>query len=1249
MKPRLRNSFFWKIGLLVTAVVLFLLSFVFNTIYTNKSSVGVEVRLAEDYIHSYQRDFEIFVKDTVLLRKLVENNETIEEFESVVASKYGIFLYTVDRQGILALNFWSTQLVLPPRETYTDGNFERFMDLMNGSYVVIKRLIQDGQRTIVAYAMILIQTDFFLDTQNLPEEFLWSETADARVSISKNNTPYEVKSLNGTSLFFLERKASGAVPYNSGLTLLLRLGGIAFLLILIHLTAESLSRNRRVWHGIVFLGVSLFFLRVITYIFPDLLHLRQFELFDPTIYGSTVIQRSLGDLLVNSVFFCWFVLFTWSKVQHLDEIGMRLRPWARWATGIISLCLLIYSTFILSSVIRSIVADSKISFDVTDAFSLTIYTAIGFLVLAVLSLSYYYFTQLLFRIIFPLFRENTLPIYFAIGFAGLVFLTIKSGDSTVLFYIPVLCWLLLYTWLINRKGLILYNIRINIAGILFWIFVFSVSICTIMLTENKKAEWAKRKTYAEKLSVETDPSSETLMSIVTKYLDNDFLFNNFYRFQDSLRSIEIRDSIINGSYKTYLRKYDTKLYVYDSLGTPLYNDDGTAYEALRMIVTAQAKPTNTEDLYFYGTSFDKFTYITQREIMDTASGRQLGTFFMVSNPKKYSSDALFPVLFKEHAKNDPENSPIYSYAVYNGRRLNVLSNKYPFPTKLTESQVPKDEFERRINGDYDELWYRAGNQKVVVMVRKRDTIIESITLFSYIFCSFLFLVTIVQLISLILKTGYNWKGFRRLMQINIRSQVHSTIIFISIFSFLVIGIATISFFISRYHRSNSDKLSRTMRIMVNEMKKEMGAHHTFDDVIRVYDSVAYRGLQDLVDEVSDIHGVDVNVYDLNGDLKVSSDPTVYTEGVLSSKMDPTAYFHLDRLSKVQHVQDERIANFSYLSIYAPVQDDNGEVYAYLSIPYFASQQELNQEISNFIVTVINLNAFIFLIAGLIALFITNRITRSFSLISDKMRDVNLGRLNEEISWNRNDEIGELVKEYNKMVNKLEESAAALAKTEREGAWREMARQVAHEIKNPLTPMKLSIQYLQKSIDSNQPNVKELSSNVATTLVEQIDHLAKIAADFSQFANIGNTNVERFDLHNVLASLRELFQPNENVEIIWQPLNQRIEVEADRTQMNRLFTNLFANAIEACPEKKCRIQVNEQIIDGMIRVSVTDNGEGIAPETQSRIFVPNFTTKSSGTGLGLAMCKGIVEQAKGRIWFETEKGRGTTFHVEIPIS
>ncbi len=1252
MKPLFKNIFLSKYSLLIISVTLFAFSFFFNKLYSDRLSVAQEVTLAEKYLHHQEDDYNNFLKDTALINSLINGRETLTEFTHLAAKKYAVFLYNVNSFGEIEMKFWSDQLIVPPPNMLFANDGEYFAQLSNGWYLIIKKSFPENNASgkILSFAMIPVRSQFFIETDYLPKQFTYSSSADKRVIISEKPTEFPVKTTSGQTIFFLDRKVSAAVPYNDKQTLFLRFGALLFLFVFIHLFVESIARKNSSWTAIAMLTFLVIVIRLVTYYFPALLNLRQFEIFDPAIYGSNPIQRSLGDLLINTIFFTWIVLFAWSKLRHDERPAAGLSVPMRWIAGILSLCLLIFSTFVLSTVVRSLVSDSKISFDVTDFFSLNGYTIAGFIVFSCLALSYYYFSQILFRFIFSFFQDKKFLIYFAIGFAGLIYLTLRSGHPDVLFYIPVLLWLLFYTLLFNRQRVIFSRFRINIASTLSWIFLFSVSIAAIMLAENRKVEWEKRKRLADKLAVQTDPSSERLMSIAIQYLDNDFLADNFYRLSDPDKSKVFRDSIIRENYSGYLNKYDTRLYAYDAEDKPLYNEDPTSYDDLNTILKVQSKDTKIEGLYYYETSFDKFNYITRRDVTDTAN-MKIGSFFIVSNPKNFSRDALFPELFKQFKKTDPENSPIYSNAVYIHRKLVSPPGNYPFAITLNPDEVPKEELQQKANGDYDELWYRVSNEKVVVIARKKETIIETITLFSYIFCSFLFLVAFVQLLSLIFKTGYEWGGFRKLLQFNIRRQVHSTIIFISVFSFLIIGVATISFFISRNKQSSSDKLSRTMKIMVNEMQKKLSDHNTFDDVVKIYDSVSNFDLQKLVDEVSDIHGVDVNVYDLKGNLQVSSQANVYTNGVLSKKMDPLAFYHLSRLRQVQHAQVERIGNFSYLSIYSPVRDEDGTVYAYINIPYFTSKPELDQEISNFLVTIINLNAFIFLIAGLIALFITNRITRSFSVISDKMKEVNLGKLNEEIVWNRNDEIGELVNEYNKMVAKLGDSANALAKSEREGAWREMARQVAHEIKNPLTPMKLSIQYLQKAINNNQPNVKELSSSVANTLVEQIDHLSKIAADFSQFANIGNTSVEVFDLHDIIASLIELYRPNSRVTLEWRAVQARVMVEADRTQMNRLFTNLLANAVEACNGvEHCKIEVGEQIsIDGTIIISIKDNGEGIPPEVQSHIFVPNFTTKSSGTGLGLAMCKGIVEQAKGNIWFETEQGRGTTFYVELPLN
>ncbi len=1257
MKKRLRHILFSRYSLLVLAVIFFGLSFVSNYYFTRISAVAHEKKSLTHYIRQKESDFNQFIRDSGLLRKLILNKETLGEFKTLENKGYGIYIVAESVFGDQQMIFWNNQNIVPSLFSYNHNDGEYFKKLGNGYYVIIKKYfsLKGMTNRLWAYALIPIQSKYYIESEFLNDYFAYSKTANKRIIISLKKTNYPIQSSSGKILFYVARKPVSAIPYNDSVTVIFKLLSLCFFFVFAHSLAESVARRKKnQWKGVFTLVIILIVFRLSVYFFPSIFEFRQFELFDPDIYATNLVNRSLGDLLINSLIFSWITVFAWSKLGNKMDLLRRFKKIWKWIIGAISLLVLVLSTFLLASTIDGLVTNSNISFDVTDFFSLDKFSVVGFIVLASLSLGYYYFTQLIFRFILPVFEKRKSLIYFGIALTGLIYLTFRFNDPAVQFYIPVLLWLVGYTWLVSQRGFVINRFHINVAGIIFWIFVFSVSISAIIITENKLKEWNARKTMAENLASLDDESNERLLSIALSDLDNRFLAANFHRFSDEENGSDFRDSILTTNYRGYVNKYDTRLYVFgylpkDSAFNPLYNEDNISYEELNNIISIQSKPSATvEGLYSYVSSYNKVTYITKRLVSDKRSDT-LGAVFIISTPKTTTANALEATLFKEPNDNDPKESPIYSYAIYKDRTLAESSSKYPFATDLIKDQLPKQEVEKRKNGDFDELWYRDSSGKVIVLARKGNSVIEAITLFSYIFCSFLFLVTFIQMISFLLRVGMDRRKLKNIFHVNIRTQVQSTIIFISVLSFVIISIATISFFITRYSRNNTDKLSRTMKVMINEMKKRIADHSIFDDVTKIYDPGSNDELKKLVNEVADIHNVDVNVYDLHGNLQVSSQENIYDKGVLSKQINPEAFFHLSRLREVERVQQENISSLSYLSIYAPVRSEDGTEYAYLNIPYFLSQFELHQEISNFLVTIIILNAFIFLTAGVIALFITNRITRSFSLIGDKMRDINLGKMNEEIVWNRNDEIGELVKEYNKMVTKLGESAQVLARSEREGAWREMARQVAHEIKNPLTPMKLSIQYLQKAILNNSPDVKELTAKVANTLVEQIDHLSKIAFDFSQFANIGNTQVELFDMHEVIGSLKELYQRS-HVEINWDAIHDKVMLRADKTQMNRLFTNLFQNAVEACDEdKKCVIDVNELKENGSIIVSIKDNGEGIPASMQSKIFAPNFTTKSSGTGLGLAMCKSIVEQAQGKIWFETKLGEGTVFHVELPVA
>ncbi|HTI08610.1 MAG TPA: HAMP domain-containing sensor histidine kinase, partial [Puia sp.] len=1235
--------------LFLAASMLFLTGYFLNLYFNGDASVRVLRNSIQSALQDREKDFERLTRDSALLSRLSGRLYTEDELGSLIDKKYGLFLYEADSTGEpAALKFWSDQRSLPTPALLSATDGYSFVQLSNGQYDCIRKTVRSSDgKLLVAIALIPVRWQYYITTTNLTPEFTDVPSAEERVRIAAAPTDLPVKNSFGNTLFYLEKKPGYHAPSHNPVIPLVFLVGVLLVLIIIHNVAHTIREKWGATVGIGFLISVILLLRIMVYASPGLFNLRQFELFDPTIYSSSLILSSLGDLVINAFLFCWIILFIKREITEYT-IPESEHKWKNWIWILLGLAILVVTTFEFANIVQSLVTDAKISFNVLNFFSLlNNYSFVGFIALAALALGYFFLSQVLFQLVGYLIRALSIVLYIIIATMGLLVLTFVHNTTAVELDIFVLVWLLAYVWLMQRRVFFNLRFRLNVSEVLFWLFIFSTSISAVILFENRKIEEENRRRMAERLSEQADPTSEKVLSIVFSYIDNDYLSINFSRFKDPVSNAIMKDSMVNRNFSVYVNKFDTRLFTYDGDEKPLFNEPSVSYDTLNTIFTVRGKATGIQDLRYYEESFDKYHYLYKKTIIGDSAGRSkiTGYLFITAVPKSYKgTNALVPELFRQKREDLPEY-----YAIYNKRELISDNNDYAFSTHLTDEQIPKADFVHVRKKVYDELWHRFSDDSYVVVVKRDNSAIEDITLFAYLFSAFLFLVALFRLAALLIWSRMHWSQLKTYWQMNIRSQIHTTIIFISLFSFFVIGVATIVFFINRYDRNNQDRLSRAMQVMVSEVQNKLSGQVIYGDEWKLYYPGAMSELQKMIEEVAQVHSTDINVYDLNGNLQVSSNLFVYNKGILSKKMHPLAYYNLHQLNSIQFTHYEQVGGVPYVSIYRPLRDASGNAYAYLNIPSFTTQDELKEEISNFLVTIITLNAFIFLIAGTIALFLTNRITSSFLLISKKMQEVNLGKTNEEIQWKRNDEIGGLVKEYNKMVKKLEESAIALAKSEREGAWREMARQVAHEIKNPLTPMKLSIQYLQKAIDNNSVNVKEMASSVAKTLVEQIDHLSKIASDFSQFANIGNPKKEVFDLHEMLYSLVSLYETTENLLFKWVPVHQRIMVFADKTQLNRLFTNLLQNALEACTNQSKRvISVSEEVNEESIIVKVTDNGEGIPLEMQSKIFIPNFTTKSSGTGLGLAMSKTIVEQAKGKIWFETVVGQGTTFFVELPI-
>ena len=404
--------------------------------------------------------------------------------------------------------------------------------------------------------------------------------------------------------------------------------------------------------------------------------------------------------------------------------------------------------------------------------------------------------------------------------------------------------------------------------------------------------------------------------------------------------------------------------------------------------------------------------------------------------------------------------------------------------------------------------------------------------------------------------------------------------------------------------------------------------------------------KDKIHELSDIHNLEINIYSLEGKLVKSSKASFSVD-----KVSPPISNYILKLvqSSVEkrYVDIKSIDGIKNRSSYSQIKDEKFKPLGILNIPYVEDDGFYETELRQFLIRLSQVYSFMLVIAFAIAYFLASYITKSLKTISDKINETSLNQKNEKIVIEANSrEINSLINAYNQMVDKLEESASKLAQSEREQAWREMAKQVAHEIKNPLTPMRLTVQSFQRKFDLEDPNLKQKVDDYSKTLIQQIDTMTSVASAFSNFASMPAQQNETLNVVEVVEFSLDIF--NEDY-IQFESQKDEIIAVLDRTQLIRIITNLVKNATQSIPEEQDLkvVFVTVKEIDDNVVISVTDNGIGIAEHNKDQIFEPKFTTKTSGMGLGLGIIKNIIENYKGTITFETEHGKGTTFIVSLP--
>jgi two-component system nitrogen regulation sensor histidine kinase NtrY len=469
----------------------------------------------------------------------------------------------------------------------------------------------------------------------------------------------------------------------------------------------------------------------------------------------------------------------------------------------------------------------------------------------------------------------------------------------------------------------------------------------------------------------------------------------------------------------------------------------------------------------------------------------------------------------------------------------------------------------------------------------------------------------------------------------------SMIVLILISSVLLASISIIQFKneAREYHQQRLENKENTIREHINYILSTTTYPLTTYNLPLIF--------KDRIYELADIHNQEINIYGLDGRLLKSS------KAAFSIDKPAPAIPKLIR-QLVQSSIEKRYVDIKSIdgkrnrSSYTQIKDDKFKPLGILNLPYVEDDGFYETELENFLIRLGQVYTFTLLIAFALAYFLSTYITQSLKTISDKITETSFNQRNEKIALKANSkEIDTLIKAYNKMVDELEESAVKLAQSEREEAWREMAKQVAHEIKNPLTPMRLTVQSFQRKFDPDDPELKQKLNDYSQTLIQQIDTMDAVASAFSNFASMPAQQNENLNVVSVVDLALDIF--NEDF-VRFNSEEKVIVARMDRTQLIRVITNLVKNGIQSIPDEQENklVTVSIKRTDLHVQICVTDNGSGIEPQNVQRIFEPKFTTKTSGMGLGLGIIKNIIENYKGTITFETELGKGTTFTVSLPI-
>jgi two-component system nitrogen regulation sensor histidine kinase NtrY len=1238
-----------KIRLLLALLCasLFFTAIIIRKTYTPVNNLDQTARILENNLHKKENFINDLLNNKSSFEKLKSLSSNSQEALTVIddfTTAKSIWVITLKNNR---LNFWSGVKILPDHPATIKEGYS-FFKQANGYYEAIRKT--EGDFSVIFF--IPVKINYAFQNQYLQNRFAIDLTSDNNIEIADftDKNVYAIHSIDNSYLFSVKVKEGEVNHTFFYYEVTIWLLTLLCFCILTHNICNYIASKGYLVFSLVLMAAFIVFIRFLNlhYGWPEFTY--KLQVFNPVYYASSFAFPSLGDLCINVLFISWFVSFLFVQRRRLI-INLKNQA-ACYAILIFGILTLIAISTALLNLFYGLVINSKISFDVSNVLNLSFFSILGVLMLCFSFLIFYLLSEVFLAVTvkFPVSNTNKAVLLIAGVTIATIVAAFYQGFTMFYFLWAGLVFVRAYAYRYESG-------RINALSLALIILICAlISSIKLNYFESVK-EKDTRKAFVQKLEVPDDVNADVIFKKIEKQIISDTSITRY--FKDTLHNnnyikTRLQKLYLNG----YLSKYDFTVHEFDLQNKPLSDNGNYELSVFKDLVLYSSFKVST---YFYrqNESFGSQNYFA---ILPVQQGSvQIGTLVIELKSKPQQTFASFPDLLIDGQINFEDEFKGYSYAFYIDNKLFSQSGNYVYNLENTDLKGKPGQYVTTTTKSNSKEWYlrfityshliHQPSQRNLIVVSKEENIlfigITSITFFFVVFLTFSVLILVLGWLWIRIKIfniknnriGWNFKlNFDLVLY---KTRIQFSMIFAVVATLIAVGFITF-FSISTQFQTQQDK---TIRDKVTQIAAafENGPYTKYLHDINEESQVSFN-------DFANTYSTDLTLFDTTGNELINTQPKIYEFGLQARKMNARAFVYLSKLQKSEFVNDEIIGKLSYKAAYVPVRNSKNETIAYLQLPYFSNESDYKERIGSLLNIMINVYALIFIGIGLFAIIIARQITAPLSFIQYSLSKTTYGKKNEPIRWDRNDEIGALVKEYNKMIAALENSAQRLAQSERESAWREMAKQVAHEIKNPLTPLKLGLQLLDKSWKDKDPKFDQKFERFSKSFVEQIESLSNIASEFSAFAKMPDTRLEQINVFEALTQAVIIFKQMDNVRILYQPPETPFVILADRDQLLRCFNNLLKNAIEATPPDKVGIiDINFLVTNKNILLTIKDNGNGIPENLREKIFEPNFTTKSSGTGLGLAFVKNSIENAGGKVWFETQLGEGTTFYFSLPAA